>query len=53
VSYYLPRSPLVEGELNAYTNAAQTLAVLSEIIGFQTTNAQLQASKPTVTVPAQ
>lgn len=32
--------------------SAQTLALLAEIIGFQTTNATLDASKPTVTVPA-
>jgi hypothetical protein len=40
--FYVPN-----GELSG-----QTLAVLAEIIGFQTTNATLNASKPTVTVPA-
>jgi hypothetical protein len=31
-------------------NSPQTLAVLAEIIGFQTTDASLNASKPTLTV---
>lgn len=31
--------------------SAQRLALLAEIIGFQTTNAALNASKPTVTIP--
>lgn len=33
--------------------SSQTMAVLAEIIGFQTMNATLNASKPTITVPAE
>ena len=33
--------------------SAETMALLAEIIGFQTTNAQLNASKPTVTVSSE
>ena len=33
--------------------SAETLALLAEIIGFQTTNAQLNASKPAVTVSSE
>lgn len=40
-TYYIPRDE----------KSAETLALLAEIIGFATTNAELSASKPTVTVP--
>lgn len=42
ISYYIP-----EGG-----KSSQTLALLAEIIGFQTSNATLDATKPTVTVSA-
>jgi hypothetical protein len=47
--YYVPNE---RNDENRY-EYAETLALLAEIIGFQTTNAELNASKPTVTVPTE
>lgn len=46
--FYVPRT-----EPAGRYKPSETLALLAEIIGFQTTDASLGASKPVVTVPAQ
>jgi hypothetical protein len=50
--YFVPRLETAPDGKPSVSRSAETLAVLAEIIGFQTMNATLNASKPVITIPA-